>query len=415
MTLSRRELLAGLGGVGLTAALGPVPPTSFAVSSLTTAPLPARADFTIPDGQTYLNSAFIHPMPRAAAEAARHYLEQRALKEERRSGDSIAAEIKGEFARLINAKPTEISLVQNTSTGENLVVRGLGLPDGKRNVVTDGLHFDGSLVMYGELRKHGLDVRLAPMHDWRIRLEDLDARIDRNTRLVALSMVSMYNGWQHDLKAVCDLAHARGACVYADLIQAADNTPIDVRATGLDFGACSSFKWLMGDFGLGFLYVKEELLERVVQRTLIGYQQADTEDHSLPEEPPAEWPVSWTMHPEATGHFEAGTFSQSAAVCLSASLAYIQRIGVSTIEAYRQPMLLRLRREMPRLGFEPITPEGTTSARIAFHRKGAEQEFSARLQQARVNISLSGGRLRVSASAFNTMGDVEQLLEAISR
>ncbi|MEP6472765.1 MAG: aminotransferase class V-fold PLP-dependent enzyme [Gemmatimonadota bacterium] len=210
MTLSRRQLLAGLGGEGLTAALGPVERTPSTGSAITAGPLPARADFTIPDGQAYLNSAFIHPMPRGAAEAARRYLEQRALKAERRK------------------------------------------------------------------------------------------------------------------------------------------------------------------------------------------------------------PVSWTMHQDATGHFEAGTFSQSAAVCLSSSLPYIQRIGVSAIEAYRQPMLLRLRQELSRLGWQSITPEGTTSALIAFYRKGAEQEFSGRLQRANVQMSLSRGRLRVSPSVFNTMGDVEQLLEALS-
>ena len=73
---------------------------------------------------------------------------------------------------------------------------------------------------------------------------------------------------------MCDPAHARGAYVYADIVQAAGNTPLDVRASGLDFAACSKFKWLMGDFGLGFLYVKEELLDRVLGRTQYGYYQA---------------------------------------------------------------------------------------------------------------------------------------------
>ena len=61
----------------------------------------------------------------------------------------------------------------------------------------------------------------------------------------------MYNGFQHDLKAVCELAHAHGAYVYADIVQSAGAMPIDVRASGVDFCACSSFKWLMADFGLG--------------------------------------------------------------------------------------------------------------------------------------------------------------------
>ena len=92
----------------------------------------------------------------------------------------------------------------------------------------------------------------------------------------------MYNGFQHDLKAVCDLAHAHGALVYADIIQGAGAVPIDVRATGLDFAACSSFKWLMGDFGLGFLYAREGALEHV-KRSQWGYHStSDMNEHVPP-------------------------------------------------------------------------------------------------------------------------------------
>ena len=143
----------------------------------------------------------------------------------------------------------------STSAGENLVVQALELDrrfDG--NVVTDGLHFEGALLHLLELKKRGLDVRVVkPTKDFRIDMADLEKVIDRRTRLVEVSSGSMYNGFQHDLKAVCDLAHANGAYVYADIIHSAGAEPFDVRASGVDFAACSSFKWLMGDFGIGFL------------------------------------------------------------------------------------------------------------------------------------------------------------------
>jgi selenocysteine lyase/cysteine desulfurase len=104
-----------------------------------------------------------------------------------------------------------------------------------------------------ELKKRGLDLRVvAPREDGRIDMKDLERVVDRNTKLVEVSLVSMYNGFQHDLKAVCALAHAHGAYVYADIIQGVGAVPLDVRASGLDFAATSSYKWLMGDFGLGF-------------------------------------------------------------------------------------------------------------------------------------------------------------------
>ena len=169
-------------------------------------------------------------------------------------------DIKAEFAALINAKPSEIAFIPNTTTGENLVVNGLGLPGSAGNIVTDALHFEGALIHLKALQKDGHDVRMVRPRDWRIDLRDFEKVVDRKTKLVEVSHVAMFTGFEHDLKAVCDLAHAHGALVYADIAQSAGCTPIDVKATGVDFCACSSFKWLMGDFGLGFLYAREDLL-----------------------------------------------------------------------------------------------------------------------------------------------------------
>ena len=417
MDLTRRELVAGMGGL-LAARVHRAQDTREpepAAARPLGGDLPVRGDFAIPAGRTWLNSAFIHPVPVAAATAVRSYLETRTFREpRRRSGDSLATEVKGEFAALINATPTEISLVQSTSAAENLVVSGLGIPSGREAVVTDALHFDGSLVLYGELARRGVDVSIIRPRDWRIDLADIEHAVRRDTRLVAISLVSWYNGFQHDLKAVCDIAHAKGAHVYADIIQAAGNTPIDVKATGVDFCACSSFKWLMGDFGLGFLYVREELLDRVVQRTQVGYQQADVTSHYLPSDPPADTPVTWTFHPDAGGYFEVGTYAQAVVNALSVSLPYLRRLGVEKIQAYRRPMLERLHDEMPRLGFTAITPRETPSALIAFTMPGAERRFAGRLSAAKVSVSLSGDRMRISPSIFNDQRDIERLLDALS-
>jgi selenocysteine lyase/cysteine desulfurase len=403
MSLTRRELLAGTAQLAAAAALQPAD-----------ASLPARRDFAIPAGQTYLNSAFIHPIPVVSAQAVQRYIETRAFSRERWSGDDLAVKVRAQFAALINATPAEISLVESTSRGENLVVNGLGLSSNTGNVVTDALHFEGSLILYGELQKRGLDVRLVRPRDWRIDLADMEKAIDRKTTLVAVSLVSWYNGFEHDLKRVCDLAHAHGAHVYADIVQAAGNTPIDVRASGVDFCACSSFKWLMGDFGLGFFYVREGLLDTVIRRSEYGYQQADTTMHYLPSDPPAATPVTWTMQADTRAHFQVGTYGQGALNALAESLAYLQRVGVAKIHAHRQPLLRRLHDELPRLGFTSITPAGTTSAIASFTAPGAEKRFAARLKQANVSVTLGGDRLRVSPSLFNDLRDVDRLLNALS-
>src|SRR5437879_3218490 len=160
----------------------------------------------------------------------------------------------------------------------------------------------------------------------------------------------MYNGFQHDLKAVCDLAHMHGAYVYADIIQAAGAVPIDVRASGVDFAASATYKWLMGDFGLGFFYVREDLLGRVVQRPHWSYESAaDTDIHLSPFDPISPKPVTWTPGTEASHYFQLGTMAHGVAAALGVSIPYIRQLGAEKIQHYRQPLLDRLQKELPRL------------------------------------------------------------------
>ena len=259
MQIDRRQVLSGMAGV-LGAAALPGATDAAGAQTLAGRGFPRKADFTFEPGVTYINGAFTHPMPTTAAEAYRRSIHRRTT-----VGATFVPtpDVRPMFASLINAQADEIGLIPNTSTGENLVVEALDLKPGRDNVVTDALHFEGALVHLMERKKQGLDVRVVMPKDGRIDLADMEKVIDRNTKLVEVSFVAMYNGFQHDLKAVCDLAHANGALVYADIIQGVGAVPLDVKATGVDFAATSTYKWLMGDFGLGFLYVKAAHLDRL--------------------------------------------------------------------------------------------------------------------------------------------------------
>lgn len=431
MSISRRDVLAFGSLAALNATVGVRAPGGTESSSLQAggirldlvadsphgAPaLPAKRDFAIPEGITYLNCAYTHPIPAAGLQALRDYGDRRARPEAvSRALQKKPVDIKAEFAALINAKKSEISFIPNTSTGENLIVNGLDIPGSGGNVVTDELHFEGALLHLQALQqKAGLDLRVVKPREWRIELKDLERAIDKNTRLVEVSLVAMDNGFQHDLKAVCDLAHASGALVFADIVQAAGNTPIDVRASSVDFCACSSFKWLMGDFGLGFLFVKESLLDKVIQRTQYGYYQArELESHFLPGDTPGAAPYTWQFSADATGHFEVGTQAIGAAQVLSETLPYIRSLGVENIHAHRQPLLKKIREEMPHLGFQPLTPEESTSAIISYVVRNAD-DVRKRLAKAQVNVRVSERYMRISPSVFNDLKDVERLLEALA-
>ena len=364
----------------------------------------------------YLDAAFTHPFGRAAAAAASAYTQSRQQDPQsvspRQNARNAAVE---RFARLINAEPADIAVVPSTMEGENLVNISLGVGAGA-GVVTDAFHYDASLALYGELQKRGVKVGVVRPRGTRIDLADLRALLTQDTRLVAVSLVSSLTGFEHDLAELCSVAHAGGALVYADIVQAAGAVPIDLKASGVDFAACGTYKWLMGDFGTAFLYVRPDRLDRLT-RPHVGWRQLrQYEGHILPYEPAGPVLGTYQLAPNtASGLFEVGTPAWAALACVAGSLDYIASIGVDAIAHYRQPLLQALQSKLPPLGFTALTPLDSRSPVVAFACKDAQLRFAARLRAEKIRISVYENRLRISPSVYNTMDDVDRLVKALSQ
>lgn len=371
--------------------------------------------FRVAGNTVVLDNAGTHPLYRPAADAVREYLdykERGAFPDDYRLFE-LAERPRAAFAKLINASPQEIALTQSTSMGENLIVSGLGIPGGRGNIVTDVLHHEGSLYMYSSLASRDLEVRIARPRDWRIDIADLERLIDKDTRLVAISFVSWVNGFEHDLKAVCDLAHSRGALVYVDLIQGVGMVPIDVKAAGVDFCACATYKWLMGDCGVAFLYMHKDLQDRV-RRSQWGFMQlSELRYHVFPYDSPGDAAMSYSVREDARGRFEVGTPSFAAVVAAGRSLDFILETGVEAINAKVRPLIARLQDQMPRLGFTAMTPRDSRSAITAFLTPDSSR-VRARLKEHRIQARLMGHQLRVSPAIHNDEEDLERLFHALA-
>lgn len=365
---------------------------------------------------TFINGAYMHPVSRAAAAAQTKFLNARLMNaradEVDMGGDRDRA--MGSLQRLLNVDADELAWIPSTTFGENLVVNGLGIPYAHERVVTDAYHFGGSLFMYKELSKRGLDVEIVRPRNNRIHLEDMDKAIRPGTRLVAVTLVSNINGFQHDLKALCKLAHSRGALVYADLIQAAGNTPVDLHDSGVDFAASSTYKWLMGDFGLGFLYARRESQD-ALRQVVWGYrQEAEMETHYLPFDPPGKEALETRSIDGLEGKIEVGTLNNSAASALAQSLGMIEEIGVDAIHKWRQPMLVRLREAVPKLGYQAMTPDDSESAIVSFAKRDVGLTLPVKLKKAGVTVTVYKHRVRISPSFYNSSADIEKLIEAMT-
>jgi selenocysteine lyase/cysteine desulfurase len=378
--------------------------------------LVSKTEFPATQGIVHFNAAQKHPLSREGVEALSRYLHAAATHADGGMNavfGPVEARAAAKFAALINADPSEIAYAPSTTAAENMILAAIGFPLKGRNIVTDSLHCDGSAYLYDSLAAAGFDIRRAPQRDGGIDYAELNRLIDQDTALVAVSLVSYANGFQHDLAALCGMAHAKGALVYADVFQAVGATPIDVKVSGVDFCAGGAHKWLMGDKGVAFLYARSGLLEegRIVRRQF-GRRQISSGELRI-FDPPDQQKGRYDVRPGAAGVFEIGNLSMAPIVCVDCSMDQVAGLGVPSIAAHAAVLAERLRSALPPLGYRCLTP-ATAPGHISAFAMMDEAETTRRLKTASIQVRMLQGFMRVSVSVYNDLDDVEALVRALS-
>ena len=375
-----------------------------------------RADFPRTRTAAYFDCASSHPLSVHSAAALHRYVDWVAHQVGAPWWPSWApprGEAKNLFARLINAKPSEIAFARSTIEAESNLLNGMAHVLAQGNVVTNDLHYTAALYNYKMRQQEGLDLRVVKNRNWRIDIDDMRKAIDGGTKLVSITLVSNVNGYLSDVKLISDLAHSQGAYLYVDVIQAAGAVPIDVRAMGIDFAACSTYKWLMGVKGFGFLYVREDLQRKIVKPTQhsggvrFNYEPwVDRPDAALDE-------ITFRPRP-GPGCYEVSYPSYEGVICAQESLNYILQLGVANIRKHVRGLTNRLQDELPKLGYPSITPKGNESPIVVFEASDPSSTVK-KLQAAGVHVAMRfGNKMRLSPSVFSNHQDVDKLLGALA-
>lgn len=218
-------------------------------------------------------------------------------------------------------KSNEIIFTRNTTESLNLVAYSYGISNVKKGdeIVVSIMEHHSDLLPWQMVAKTcGAELKFIECaKDGSIDLEKVKELITSRTKIVAMTQVSNVLGREYPVKEIAKLAHEKGAVMVVDGAQSTPHMRVDVTDLDADFFAFSGHK-LLAPMGIGVLYGKEELLEKMPP-FLSGGEMIDSVTRTS------------AVYAELPHKFEAGTVNAAGAAGLKAAIDYIEKVGFDYI------------------------------------------------------------------------------------
>jgi kynureninase len=274
-----------------------------------------RERFPILAETTYLINHSLGAMPAAVEERVLEFANawnSRGVRAWEEGWWDLPLAVGDQIGRLIGAPPGSVSMHQNVTIAEAIVISCFGFEGARRRVVYEEGNFPSVRYLYQAQR--GADILVAA------DAEGVVEAVDERTLLVPVTHVLYKTGEIQEIEAIVARAHEVGALVVLDAYQSVGTVPLDVTALGVDFAVGGSVKWLCGGPGAAWLYVRPELAA-TLEPALTGWQAHARPFAFEPEQDYA----------EGSARFLTGTPNVPALYAATAGYDVIEEVGVQRI------------------------------------------------------------------------------------
>jgi cysteine desulfurase / selenocysteine lyase len=392
-----------------------------------------RHDFPILDRRigdrrlVYLDNAATSQKPRQVIQALTGYYERhnanihRGVHRLAEEATAAYEDARRKVARFLGAPDTTgLVFTRGTTESINLVAYAWGrrfLREGDEVVLTEAEHHSNIVPWQLAAQTTGATLRFIPiLEDGTLDLDEARGVIGTNTKLVGCIHASNVLATTNPVEKLAELAHDAGALMLVDGAQSAPHLPVDVKALGCDFYACSGHK-MLGPTGVGVLWGKPEILEEM--DPFLGGGEMIREvhlDHS-----------TWNDLPYK---FEAGTMNIAQAVGLGAAVDYLDEVGMENVREHERHLGEYAYRRLSEIeGITLYGPERDRTGLVSFSLPDVHAHDVSQLLDDE-GIAIRSGhhctqplmrRLGVAATArasfylYNTEDETDALVAALQR
>jgi cysteine desulfurase / selenocysteine lyase len=321
-----------------------------------------------------------------------------------RDVDAAAEESRRLFAPIIGADSDEVALIPSVSTAAGTIAAQLPERRSGANVVVGAVEYSSNYFPWLLLKEKGYEVRVVPPLGDTLPVDSFAARIDRRTRLVAVSAVQSATGWRADLPALAEACRQAGAWFFVDAAQAAGALPLDVRREGIDFLATVNNKFLLGTRGIGYLYVRRELLSEM-RPVLAGRRAAADPGRALygPE-----------MELSPTASRLDNTLAWLPTLAEPRSLGILHGFGLANVYKRNRMLADRLYGALAECGLLPDPFPPAHRSTIVSVRVPNSEAAAASLRAGGVIAGARGGQVRLSVHFYNTEAEIDRAVRLLA-
>jgi selenocysteine lyase/cysteine desulfurase len=369
-----------------------------------------RSHFPVTKRWAFFDHAAVAPIPDVAVAALAEYgasLAENGIAAIREQVARIA-HVRSQSAKLINSPNVDdVFFVPNTTTGIGLVAEGFPWRSGD-NVVLPAEEYPANQYPWMNLAGRGVEVRRVPSRGNRVEIDDIRDAMNDRTRVLAVSFVEFASGFRNDLDSLGELCRERGVFFFVDAIQGLGVFPLDVQKTPIDALAADGHKWLLGPEGAGIGWVRREWVERLHPIGVGAHSMVKPFQYGT---------IDFNLKPHG-GRWEGGALNIPGISAFGASLDLLLDAGIENVSNRILELTDHLCANAARAGLAVFSSreEKDKSGIVSLEKPGVPPEVIVKTcRAAGIIVNFRGGRLRVSPHAYNTVEELDRLLDVVAR